>query len=178
MDGDEHEYKRKSYRTLLFRHLHRPKASLFIRCSLAVTLIALALLAINQSISYSSRTQNFRFKYVHKVCIITRVKNSAYFLPQWIEYHVLLGIDKIYIVNDCSDDDDRVCNYIFYTNLRSIFELLHFLNRRNTGLNSMNLKEWFNITIRIRLAIALITNHKKESSSTTYFKSPNHLVNG
>lgn len=39
-----------------------------------------------------------------QVCIITRVKNYAEWLPEWIEYHHLLGVDKLFIVDDCSTD--------------------------------------------------------------------------
>ena len=41
----------------------------------------------------------------HPFCIITRVRNYAEWIPEWIEYHHLLGASKIFIVDDCSQDN-------------------------------------------------------------------------
>jgi hypothetical protein len=41
----------------------------------------------------------------HAFCIITRVRNYAEWIPEWIEYHHLLGASKIFIVDDCSQDN-------------------------------------------------------------------------
>jgi len=51
-------------------------------------------------------------EYDFDVCIISRVKNVAYLLPQWLEYHHLVGVDQFFIINDCSNDDGQVrsCN--------------------------------------------------------------------
>lgn len=38
-------------------------------------------------------------------CIITRVKNSAEWIPEWVEYHKMLEIDRIFVFDDCSTDD-------------------------------------------------------------------------
>lgn len=37
------------------------------------------------------------------ICLI--VKNEARYLAEWIEYHLLIGVDKIYIYDNNSDDD-------------------------------------------------------------------------
>jgi hypothetical protein len=41
----------------------------------------------------------------HQLCMITRVRNSAEWLPEWIEYHHLLGASKLFIADDCSNDN-------------------------------------------------------------------------
>lgn len=63
----------------------------------------------------------------HEFCVITRVKNSAEWIPEWIEYHRILGASRFFIADDCSDDNDetvRVLNYYqklgfvqYYTNV-------------------------------------------------------------
>lgn len=52
-----------------------------------------------------------RDRYKNKICLLTRVKNVAYLLPQWLEYHIASGVDHFYIVNDCSDDNGNVRYY-------------------------------------------------------------------
>jgi hypothetical protein len=40
----------------------------------------------------------------HTLCVITRVRNRASYLSEWVDYHRLLGVDHFYVVDDCSDD--------------------------------------------------------------------------
>lgn len=42
-------------------------------------------------------------KYYLSICAIFR--NEARFLPEWIEYHRLCGVDHFYLLNNLSDDD-------------------------------------------------------------------------
>lgn len=39
-------------------------------------------------------------RYKHELCILTRVKDVSYLLPQWIEYHTNVGVDHIYIADN------------------------------------------------------------------------------
>ena len=55
-----------------------------------------------------------RDRYKNKICLLTRVKNVAYLLPQWLEYHIASGVDHFYIVNDCSDDNGNVRYSVSY----------------------------------------------------------------
>lgn len=36
-----------------------------------------------------------------RTAIVTMVKNEHLYLKEWIDYHLNLGIDAIYIVEDC-----------------------------------------------------------------------------
>lgn len=40
----------------------------------------------------------------YDICIVTRIRNIAYLLPQWIEYQKVIGVDHIYLADDCSTD--------------------------------------------------------------------------
>lgn len=46
--------------------------------------------------------------YEFKLCIMSRIKNAANFLPQWIEFHRLAGVDHFFLTNDCSEDNDKM----------------------------------------------------------------------
>jgi len=43
----------------------------------------------------------------HKLCILTRVRNTPRSLAEWLEYHHLLGVGHFFLVDDCSDDEGR-----------------------------------------------------------------------
>lgn len=43
-------------------------------------------------------------KHPFPFCIITRVYNYAEWIPEWLEYHHLLGVSKFIVLDDCSDD--------------------------------------------------------------------------
>lgn len=58
--------------------------------------------------SHHENSQTLRDSYKKKICLLTRVKNVAYLLPQWIEFHIASGVDHFYIVNDCSSDNGNV----------------------------------------------------------------------
>ena len=57
---------------------------------------------------HHENSQTLRDRYKKKICLLTRVKNVAYLLPQWIEFHIASGVDHFYIVNDCSSDNDNL----------------------------------------------------------------------
>jgi hypothetical protein len=57
----------------------------------------------------------------HSFCIITRVRNYAEWIPEWIEYHRLLGASKIFIVDDCSQDNGLTQRVLtFYQSLKYV----------------------------------------------------------
>lgn len=59
-----------------------------------------------------------KIAYRHELCMLTRVKNAAYLFPQWIEFHILAGIDHFWIADDCSDDDGKTMFWLkFYADL-------------------------------------------------------------
>ena len=58
--------------------------------------------------SHHLKSQNVIDRYKKNICLLTRVKNVAYLLPQWIEFHIASGVDHFYIVNDCSSDNGNV----------------------------------------------------------------------
>jgi len=43
--------------------------------------------------------------YEYGFCALTRVRNVAFMIPQWIEYHRIAGVDMFFISDDCSTDD-------------------------------------------------------------------------
>jgi hypothetical protein len=59
-------------------------------------------------------------------CVITRVKNSAEWLPEWIEYHKLLGAEKFFIADDCSDDNGETVKVLEYYSSLGFME--HYTN--------------------------------------------------
>lgn len=61
--------------------------------------------------------------YQYNLCMITRYRNLAYQLPQWIEYHRLIGIDMIFIADDCSDDNQTTTQFSW---LYDKIEYVHF----------------------------------------------------
>ena len=46
-------------------------------------------------------------KYKYELCVLTRVKDVSYLLPQWLEYHINAGVDHFYIADDCSTDGGK-----------------------------------------------------------------------
>ena len=44
----------------------------------------------------------------YDICLLTRVKNVAYLLPQWFEFHIAFGVDHFFVVDDCSNDGGDV----------------------------------------------------------------------
>lgn len=48
----------------------------------------------------------------YQICALTRVRNIADIMAQWIEYHNLLGIDQFYIMDDCSADEGRTAGLL------------------------------------------------------------------
>ena len=52
----------------------------------------------------SYRLSNITSPQQYRICALTRVRNIADIMAQWIEYHNLLGIDQFYIMDDCSID--------------------------------------------------------------------------
>ncbi|HKO77024.1 MAG TPA: glycosyltransferase family 92 protein [Flavobacterium sp.] len=43
--------------------------------------------------------------YKHKVCLCGIFKNEAKFLDEWIQFHLVIGIDHFYLYNNNSDDN-------------------------------------------------------------------------
>lgn len=60
---------------------------------------------IKKDLSVTGRLGTTTYK--HELCVLTRVKDISYLLPQWIEYHTNVGVDHIYIANDCSTDNGK-----------------------------------------------------------------------
>ena len=58
--------------------------------------------------SWSTFTQNLRKAPQHSVCIMTRIrsvdKRTTCRAVEWARYHFLLGVDHIYITDDCSTE--------------------------------------------------------------------------
>lgn len=52
--------------------------------------------------------------YEHRFCVVTRVFNYAEWLPEWIEYHNLLGASKFFITDDCSTDGGHTMAILEY----------------------------------------------------------------
>jgi hypothetical protein len=59
-------------------------------------------------------------------CVIPRVKNSAEWLPEWIEYHKLLGAERFFIADDCSDDNGETVKVLEYYSSLGFVE--HYTN--------------------------------------------------
>ncbi|MDR2709373.1 MAG: glycosyltransferase family 92 protein [Elusimicrobiota bacterium] len=48
-----------------------------------------------------------RLNFEHEVCIAAIIKNEAPYICEWIEYHLLIGVEKFYIYNNESSDNIR-----------------------------------------------------------------------
>lgn len=46
-----------------------------------------------------------KIKYKYTVCVCTMFKNEAQYLNEWINYHLLIGVDHFYMYNNNSEDD-------------------------------------------------------------------------
>lgn len=55
-----------------------------------------------------------RKKYKYDICICSTFKNEAKFLEEWIEYHLVVGVDRFYLYNNNSEDNyiDVLAPYI------------------------------------------------------------------
>ncbi len=42
--------------------------------------------------------------YKYNLCVTSRLKNIHLLLPQWMEYHIIAGVDQFYFADDCSND--------------------------------------------------------------------------
>lgn len=60
-----------------------------------------------QALSQAKKMQGFAFPDTLSVCAI--VKNETAYLPEWIEYHKLQGVDRFYIYDNGSTDDIKGC---------------------------------------------------------------------
>jgi hypothetical protein len=58
----------------------------------------------------------------YPLCMITRVRNYAEWLPEWIEYHNELGMSKFFIADDCSDDGGATQKILKYYQSLGIVE--------------------------------------------------------
>lgn len=62
---------------------------------------------------------SFCISYSHELCILTRVKDISFILPQWLEFHQISGVNHIYIANDCSSGKDGTIYWSqFYQKLK------------------------------------------------------------
>lgn len=77
--------------------------------------------AMNNISNYFPSLHPVNITYAYKLCIVTRVKNVAHLLPQWFEYHILIGVDQFYIADDCSNDGNRTAFWMhFYGQLGKV----------------------------------------------------------
>jgi hypothetical protein len=60
-------------------------------------------------------------------CIFTVIKNEHEYLDEWIQYHLKLGINHIFIFEDYdSDSHKNICaKYDKYVSLNNIFDILN-----------------------------------------------------
>lgn len=64
-----------------------------------------------------------RKKYKYEVAICLIFKNEAAYLKEWIEYHLLIGVDHFYLYNNFSDDDyHAVLNYYIDKDIVTLVE--------------------------------------------------------
>lgn len=70
-------------------------------CSYLYTIFPIAYLFV--FLHYLFRKRKSNFKYEVSLCLI--FKNEAPFLREWLEYHLLLGVDHFYLYNNFSDDN-------------------------------------------------------------------------
>jgi hypothetical protein len=71
--------------------------------------------------------------YTHDSCIMTRVRDVGYLLPQWINYHRAIGMDHFYISDDCSSTRhaQETCKHFEDEGIVTFFNRLPFLNCSN-----------------------------------------------
>lgn len=61
-------------------------------------------------------------KLICEISVLIVCLYSGYLLSQWLEYHIILGIEQFFITNDCSTDDDVTESYLnFYEELGYVY---------------------------------------------------------
>lgn len=103
-----------------------------------LSLIAIVIIIINFDFKISSDVfieseYGLRINDIHDVCIITRIRNVGYQLPQWIHFHREFGISHFYISDDCSNDNVTIslAKHFESNGLISFYEKFKFLNCEN-----------------------------------------------
>lgn len=54
---------------------------------------------------FISHTFSKKQEYKYNICICAIFKNESIFLKEWINFHILIGVDHFYLYNNNSDDD-------------------------------------------------------------------------
>lgn len=49
---------------------------------------------------------------IHSMCVYSSMGLGAFLLPQWIDYHIIAGVDQFYIVNQCDQDNDNKLSWL------------------------------------------------------------------
>jgi hypothetical protein len=70
--------------------------------------------------------------YQYRVCAFTTLENGAFLLPQWVDYHTIVGIDQFYLINQCDEDSDKKSAWL------SFYESLGLVHQLNYGKVSSN----------------------------------------
>jgi hypothetical protein len=66
-----------------------------------------------------------------KICICTVIKNEHQYLDEWIQYHLNLGIDRIFIFEDIdSESHKKICDKYDCVSLSSINTVLNEIQQR------------------------------------------------
>jgi hypothetical protein len=93
-----------------------------------------------------------------KISIISQFRDEAKYLKEWIEFHLLVGVDDFYLTNHLSAD-----NYLEvlqpYIN-KGIVKITNLLKDVNVGENSFK-----NEQILLKHSMPIINKHIKESDS-------------
>ena len=93
-----------------------------------------------------------------KISIISQFRDEAKYLKEWIEFHLLVGVDDFYLTNHLSAD-----NYLEvlqpYIN-KGIVKITNLLKDVNVGENSFK-----NEQILLNHSMPIINKHIKESDS-------------
>ena len=67
----------------------------------------------------------------YQICAISRVKDSAYLVPQWLEYHITAGVDFFFIADDCSNDRGKTKFWIAFYVYFGYVQGFHYQNCSN-----------------------------------------------
>ena len=92
-------------------------------------------------------------------CIVTVIKNEQEYLDEWIQYHLNLGVNHLFIFEDYdSNSHKKICDkYKDHVTLNSIFSILNETNK-NKALNVKKTHKWNVQHLYYRNALIWIKN--------------------
>lgn len=107
--------------------------NLRLRGFLQLVLIPLGLLNLGRLMLMPKSSKTYRYR----LSIVTIVKNEAPYLKEWIEYHLSVGVEHLYIYDNDSQDNlyDVLKDYQRYVTVKKIHGVVRQFDAYNDAIN-------------------------------------------